>query len=266
MIAQFQTIDDNNFKINGTPYFKVFIAKKVGNNSVQVVCAYDSKLELLKPTHFSDVEVNGKVYGSADELILYLKDVVFRMRDGGSGGDGGNGATDLNYMAFYDKGIVVSSTGADAVVPLANNNNAGLLKGGFLQQDFWIPKIRTSQNADAYNVVVSGGSYKIIGDVFHYRIAMKHITSKTKINSFTYIDLPEIGREFEESTNSTLEQIFLGSGQKISKIHLTPQITLENGKMVIYFSEAGSLTFSKLQFSSTSDNSILRLSGTIFLE
>ena len=45
-----------------------------------------------------------------------------------SGSGGGGGSTDLTYTPSSTNGIVVSSTGTDATLPLADATNAGLLK------------------------------------------------------------------------------------------------------------------------------------------
>jgi len=53
----------------------------------------------------------------------------YLMADGSvsSGGSGGVGTTNLSYTASSTNGIVVSDTGTDATLPLANGTNAGLL-------------------------------------------------------------------------------------------------------------------------------------------
>jgi len=43
-----------------------------------------------------------------------------------TGGGGGGSATNLGYTASASNGIVTSSTGTDATIPLANGTNAGL--------------------------------------------------------------------------------------------------------------------------------------------
>ena len=45
-----------------------------------------------------------------------------------SGGSGGTGTTNLSYASSPTNGIVVSDTGTDATIPLADGTNAGLLK------------------------------------------------------------------------------------------------------------------------------------------
>ena len=76
MIAQIQNINDSTFSLNGIHYKKVFLAVASGNG-VRIICAYDSKLQILPPTVFSDVEVNGNTFNSLSDLIDVLKDVVF---------------------------------------------------------------------------------------------------------------------------------------------------------------------------------------------
>ncbi|WP_407324027.1 tail fiber domain-containing protein [Tenacibaculum maritimum] len=77
MIAQFQNIDEGSFKLNGIPYFKVFIPIAIGDNAIKVVSIYDSKFELLPPTNISDVKINSTVYSSVYSLVSNLKNIVF---------------------------------------------------------------------------------------------------------------------------------------------------------------------------------------------
>ncbi|CAL2085160.1 hypothetical protein [Tenacibaculum sp. 190524A02b] len=77
MMVQFQNISNNSFKLNGIPYFKVFIAKAIGTSAVQVICAFDSKIEILSPTKFENVSVNGSKFDSLVDLITSLRNVVF---------------------------------------------------------------------------------------------------------------------------------------------------------------------------------------------
>ena len=76
MIAQIQNIDSHNFTLNGIPFKKVFIAKPIGVNSIQIVCAYDSKLELLPPTKIEDVQVDSNSYNTISDLINVIKDIL----------------------------------------------------------------------------------------------------------------------------------------------------------------------------------------------
>jgi len=62
-------------------------------------------------------------FGSTTE-----REGVFSVTYQSNGVSSGGGATDLGYTASPTNGIVISSTGTDATIPLADATNAGLLK------------------------------------------------------------------------------------------------------------------------------------------
>src|SRR5690625_1462319 len=78
MIANFQNISDSEFKLNGVEYKKTFIPVRVGSsNLVRVVNMYDSRMVLVRPTLFSDFQVNGQTFNSVESLIASLNDIVY---------------------------------------------------------------------------------------------------------------------------------------------------------------------------------------------
>ncbi len=79
MIAQIQNINDSTFTINGVPFYKIFIAIPSGNG-VRIVCVYDSRLEILSPTNYTNVTVDGNDYNSVSELIGAIKGVVYNAK------------------------------------------------------------------------------------------------------------------------------------------------------------------------------------------
>jgi hypothetical protein len=67
-----------------------------------------------------------------------------------TGGGGGGGATNLTYTASPTNGIVASSTGTDATIPLADGTNAGLMTPAHKTKLDGIATGATANNTDAY--------------------------------------------------------------------------------------------------------------------
>ena len=77
MIARFDNIDIERFNFNGIPYYKTFVARRIGTYVIEVVGIYDSKLVLLPPTPISQVKVNNIIYDSTEACINALMPVLF---------------------------------------------------------------------------------------------------------------------------------------------------------------------------------------------
>ncbi|WP_431166079.1 hypothetical protein [Tenacibaculum halocynthiae] len=172
-----------------------------------------------------------------------------------------NSVTNLSYNASTR--TVESSNGNNVVLPLADTSNAGLMKADFYKEGTWAPIISSSTNGSSqYSSTGATGIYKIIGNVFHYSIQLTGIVTNGDLSGYTYISLPDIVGNSLFQTNSTLEQIFLGSGREAPKDYFTPQITSENSKRVIYLSTYPSTNFYSADF----NNGFIKLSGTLFLK
>lgn len=84
-------INGNTFSLDGISFKKVFVAIPVGASKIRIVCAYDSKFQILDPTPYDEVEVNGLTFGSQSALIAYLVDVIFIRGEAGPAGNDGLG-------------------------------------------------------------------------------------------------------------------------------------------------------------------------------
>lgn len=74
----------STFKINGISLVRNFHSY-VSGTKLRIVNAYDTRYELLSYTLFSDVSVNGIVYGSVADLAEALAPILF-LKNGGGGG------------------------------------------------------------------------------------------------------------------------------------------------------------------------------------
>jgi len=73
----FQNIDAKTFTYNNKKYVKNFILMAIGDTHVSAYNAFDVKLQLLPPTHFSDVRVNGLDYPTQTQLMNVLAPIIF---------------------------------------------------------------------------------------------------------------------------------------------------------------------------------------------
>lgn len=73
----FSDVNDTEFTLNGIPYDKIFIAVPVGSSAIKVVCAYESRIEIMPVTDISEITVDGNTYLTQASLIQVLKYVIF---------------------------------------------------------------------------------------------------------------------------------------------------------------------------------------------
>lgn len=72
----FINVSDDRFSINGIQYFKNF-TPIVSGNYIRVVNTYDSKIEIMPPTLFSDIEIDSVTYGTVALTQSALLPVLF---------------------------------------------------------------------------------------------------------------------------------------------------------------------------------------------
>lgn len=77
MAQQFVDVNSTEFTLNGILMDKIYIAFPIGSSSIKVVCAYESRNEILPATAISDIQVGGVTYGTTAELIAVLKYVIY---------------------------------------------------------------------------------------------------------------------------------------------------------------------------------------------
>jgi hypothetical protein len=79
-----ENIDEKSFKLNGLKYVKNFMITKQGDNSIGIYNAYDTRLQILSSTAYSQISVNGIVYNSLFGLIDVLAPLLFYKQGGGT--------------------------------------------------------------------------------------------------------------------------------------------------------------------------------------
>lgn len=123
-------INEQTFSLNGINYTKNFVAIKTGEESLMISNLYDTKFQLLAPTKYNEILVNGVGYANVTLLMNVLTSILFFKKN----------VQDVPYLgSIVPTSISTGSTGAG----------------------FW-----TATQAGTYtnfgNVVVSGNSFAII--------------------------------------------------------------------------------------------------------
>ncbi len=134
---------------------------------------------------------------------------------------GGTSNTDLSYTAASDKGTIVSSTGIDAVIPVADKTNAGLMKANFYEEGVPSPSIAIN----GFATVDDGSSYIRIGNTVHCRLRVINISGGWT-GSFSLVRLPF---PVEKVSSGTIS-VFSGSDLTNAQIgDLSCRAEIKNG-------------------------------------
>ncbi|TCI92216.1 hypothetical protein [Tenacibaculum sp. M341] len=163
---------------------------------------------------------------------------------------GGTSTTDLSYTAAPDKGTVVSSTGIDAVIPIADKTNAGLMKADFYEEGTFTPRL-TGGNG-SYTVGASNCNFVRIGNNVSLSIVLMEVNSTGSPNAtFVIEDTPFeaayptcgmiskfTGTNLSENEVSSLGVTVAGGNFKRLQFqnkhdHLPTGITFTNGTIVL---------------------------------
>lgn len=99
-------LNSQRFTLNGIPYYKNFLSQIIGDpvsgNLVRIVNAYDSKMELLRPTRIDEISVNGLTYPSAQALQNVLLPILYSRGTLGDGNSTENGIVQLGPLEIVD--------------------------------------------------------------------------------------------------------------------------------------------------------------------
>lgn len=94
-------INSQRFTLNGISYYKNFLSQVIGD-TIRIVNAYDSKFELLRPTRFSNITLNGQPYPSAQALQMALLPVLYTRGTLGNGSGADNGIVQMGVLELID--------------------------------------------------------------------------------------------------------------------------------------------------------------------
>ncbi|WP_417799890.1 hypothetical protein [Tenacibaculum sp.] len=160
---------------------------------------------------------------------------------------GSGGATDLSYDTATR--TVASSTGTDAVIPLANATNAGLQKANFYEEGAFIPTLVDTGSGATYSATGVLGSYARIGN---------SVTIQIRFTSISTVGTPSAALSIEGlpfplasgSGGSLSMSQFRGHNKTLAEINaLHPSI--QNSRILFYILDSDS-AFSNVEFSGAS--------------
>lgn len=107
-MAQFVTLNEAEFQLDGIVYDKVFQAFPVGNDHITIVGLYEARVVLLEPTLFSDIQIDGSAKASVALTISALRPIIYVPNPNGPITSGVFGGT---------KEIFLNLQGIDTSVP-----------------------------------------------------------------------------------------------------------------------------------------------------
>ncbi|WP_378186873.1 hypothetical protein ACE939_00810 [Aquimarina sp. W85] len=188
--------------------------------------------------------------------ISERKDKLFFILDGGSAPT--TQQTNLAYTSSPLNGIITSSTGTNATIPLADATNAGLQVGGFISEGSFEPTIIDLGGGATYNTGSSGYYYKIGKLVFFYMNLMSIDTTGTPTGELSIRNFPfdvAVNAAINVGTITMTSQYFSGFNT------INASILAENNEVKFNISasisNSNGVLLSKVMFT----NSQLRLSG-----
>lgn len=94
-------INSQRFTMNGISYYKNFLSQVIGD-SIRIVNAYDSKFELLRPTNFNNITINGQPYSSAQSIQLALLPILYTRGTLGNGSGADNGIVQIGQIELIE--------------------------------------------------------------------------------------------------------------------------------------------------------------------
>ncbi|RSC95044.1 hypothetical protein [Tenacibaculum singaporense] len=117
---------------------------------------------------------------------------------------GSGGATDLSYDAATR--TVASSTGTDAVIPLANATNAGLQKANFYEEGTFTATLLDHDTGATYSISSQTSQYTRVGNLVQLTINLENITTSGTVSgaSLRIGNIPFNAANFIGFTSGTL--------------------------------------------------------------
>ncbi|WP_299713090.1 hypothetical protein [uncultured Tenacibaculum sp.] len=122
--------------------------------------------------------------------------------------------TNLSFSATQSEGVIQSSTGQSAIIPISNNFRAGLMKAGFYEEGTWVPNI-----GDAYNVENSSGTYVRNGNLVYIDVRISGIDMSRAIGPNSLLQIIGIPYRVRGNQNQVFNcNVFAGSNKEFETI------------------------------------------------
>ena len=145
--------------------------------------------------------------------VAYLSDI-----------SGGGGATDLSYTASPTNGIVVSSTGTDATIPLADGTNAGLITPAEKTAIADIP----TKTSDLINDGDNGTSHFISLEDLPSNLVLYPTSSASDISGYSKIVTSITDPSYDVTAVDITTGVISGSNQLIASLATSANIIIGN--------------------------------------
>lgn len=95
----------------------------------------------------------------------------------------GGGETDLSFKGSLGQGTIESSTGKNAVIPVADKDRAGLMKADFYEERTFEPKLYAREgNQNEYTAVLASGKAVRLGNLVQFSLNIKNISDPSDIS------------------------------------------------------------------------------------
>jgi len=174
--------------------------------------------------------------------------------------DIGKAETNLTYTASPVNGVVNSDTGTNAVIPIADATNAGLMKANFYEEGSFVPVLSDQSGTAIYNTGSVLGKYIRTGNNVCFNI---EVNSIDQIGVATgYFAIKGMPFDYEVAGSSGIAYQFIkhinNSGLTDLELSLLKPVSTINGRLIFIYDNSAS-AIANLLF--TTQGSI-RVSGT----
>lgn len=169
------------------------------------------------------------------------------------------GTTNLGYTAGASNGVVTSSTGTDATIPLGTSSNAGLMPANFYQEGTFTPTLLDLNGVASFTYTTNTGSYIRIGNNVHFSVIFNGINQTGTPTGATVMDAlplavitPSAGVDYQFNWHIN------SSGISDSDLGIIKPVVTANNR-VGFLEHNQSALINNLQFTT---GGTLRISGT----
>ena len=131
----FQDIDDKSFSYNGRKYVKNFIVTKAGDTNIAVYNAYDTRMQLMVSTHYSEIQIDGEVPEDQAEAMAVLSPIIFSKI---LGSESIIIANQNNIARYLQRGFLA---GTGNITPTEVANHVNITLNGFTVSETSTPVI-----------------------------------------------------------------------------------------------------------------------------
>lgn len=168
----------NTFELNGIQRERVFIALPLGDDSIIIVCVYNSSLVLLPPTNVSGIEINSIVYSTSKEVVESLNPILFTKNIVSPSGSVRSTSTTLEFWNSLDGVVHVNTNNSPLTATSYQIDLASAVEGGMVEIIF----------SGSSNPAFSGATIrKYEGNIVtqsEYSIYLRYSGGKVNINIF----------------------------------------------------------------------------------